>query len=233
MTSGLASIALFAPAVASNSVFSFRRASRGIESMPENPIYGMMNMDLAAGQTLKAVKATGDMVKVSDPAAGETFKGAEQAIKNMTKSGKFLNGVGKVVKFTADNINPIICATSGVKVLYSDDKADALARESLALTTMFAAESAAKKFIGMPLTKKVDGKKVTVARDGLYAKNIFLKEQALALKDYCATKKLLNRISLKALPGMLKGLAFVFASIAGYQAGVAIGDSLLGKPKHS
>ena len=70
MTSGLSSIALFAPAIASNAVFSFRRASRGVDAIDENPIYGMMNMDIAAAQTLKAAKATGDMVKVSDAAAG-------------------------------------------------------------------------------------------------------------------------------------------------------------------
>ncbi len=229
MTAGLSSIALFAPAIASNAVFSFRRASKGVDAIEENPIYGMMNMDLAAGQTLKAAKATSDMVQVSDKAAGETFKSAEQAIKNMANEGKFLKGVGKVVQFTADNINPIICATSGVKVLYSDDKADALARESLALTTMFTAESAAKKFLGMPLTKKIDGKKVTVARDSLYCQNPFLKEQASAIKDYCATKKLFNKISLKPVPGMLKGLAFVMASITGYQLGSNIADKLLGE----
>ncbi len=230
MTSGLSSIALFAPAIASNAVFSFRRASKGVDAIDENPIYGMMNMDLAAGQTLKAAKATKDMVQVSDAVTGETFKGAEQAIKNMATDSKFLQGVGKVVKFTADNINPIICATSGVKVLYSDDRTDALARESLALTTMFSAEAAAKKFLGMPITKKIDDKKLTVARESLYSHNPFLKEQAAAIKDYCSTTKLFNKISLKPVPGMLKGLAFVAASITGYQAGTALGDWILGKP---
>ncbi len=231
MTSGLSSIALFAPAIASNAVFSFRRASRGVDAIDENPIYGMMNMDIAAAQTLKAAKATGDMVKVSDAAAGETIKGAEQAFKNIAQDSKFLKGAGKIVRFTADNINPIICATSGVKVLYSDDKTDALAREALALTTMFSAEAAAKKFLGMPITKKINGKKVTVARESLYSQNPFLKAQASAIKDYCSTTKLLNKISLKPVPGMLKGLAFVAASIAGYQAGSILGDWILGKNK--
>ena len=229
MTAGLSSIALFAPAIASNAVFSFRRASKGVNAIDENPIYGMMNMDLAAGQTLKAAKATVDMIQASDKAAGETFKGAEQAIKNMANEGKFLKGVGKVVRFTADNINPIICATSGVKVLYSDDKTDALAREALALTTMFAAEGAAKKFLGMPVTKKLNGQRVTMARESLYSKNPFLNKQALALKDYCSVNKLFNKISLKPLPGLIKGLCFVAASITGYQSGSWVADKLLGE----
>ena len=81
----------------------------------------------------------------------------------------------------------------------------------------------------MPVTKKIDGKKVTVARESLYSQNPFLKEQAAAIKDYCATSKLFNKISLKPVPGMLKGLAFVAASIAGYQAGSLLGDWILGE----
>ncbi len=229
MTSGLSSIALFAPAAASSAVFSFRRASRGADAIDEKPIYGMMNIDLAAGQALKAANATADMVKVSDPLAGKELSSAANAIKNIAKESKFLNGVGKVVKFTADNVNPIICVVSGVNVLSSDDKVDALARESLALTTMFAAEGAAKRILGMPQIKKIEGKRVTIPREGLYRKNLFITKQAESLKEFCETKKLCSKVSLKALPGIAKGLAFVLASCLGYQAGVSIGNAIIGE----
>ena len=90
MTSGLSSIALFAPAAASSAVFSFRRASRGADAIDEKPIYGMMNIDLAAGQALKAANATADMVKVSDPLAGKELSSAANAIKNIAKEMYYL-----------------------------------------------------------------------------------------------------------------------------------------------
>lgn len=233
MTSGISAIALFAPVVASNAVFSVRRASRGVDAMAENPVYGAMNMDIAAGQTLKGARAVKALACVSNPAAEESFSGAADAIRGLSQSNKLLNGVGKIINFTADNINPIICLTSGVKVLGSDDKVDAAARESLALGTMFGSEALAKEILGLSRKKNVNGKKQTVVGDGLYKKNLFLKEQSEAIKDFCETKKLFNKYSLKMLPGVAKGLLFVSASIMGYQLGSVIADAILGEKKAS
>ena len=61
--------------------------------------------------------------------------------------------------------------------------------------------------------------------------NPFVEKQVAAMKDYCATKKLFNKISLKAVPGALKGLGFVFASIAGYKIGMATANAVLGEQK--
>lgn len=232
MTAGVQTIALFAPIVASNAIFSARRASRGANAMGDNPVYGAMNMDIAAGQTLKGVKAAKEVAAVSSTEAKMVAEGASEAIKNLSKTNKFVDGVGKIVNFTANNINPIICATSAIKVLFgSDDKWDAAARETIALGSMFAAERAAKSFLGMPYTKKEGGKSVTYLREAAYNKNPFLKQQAAAMKDYCATKKLFNKVSLNFVPGTLKGLGFVSASIAGYKLGSIVADSILGAKK--
>lgn len=214
MTSALTTIALCAPIVASNAVFSVRRASRGMDSIADNPIYGAMNMDIAAAQTLKGARAAKVIADASSYSL-EAASGATEAIKNLSNTNKFVSGLSQVVNFTADHINPIICATSGVKVLYADDKVDAAARESLALGAMFGAENLAKKALGMPVIKTVNKQKVSIPREALYKKNPFINEQVTALKDYCATKKLFNKISLKFVPGAIKGLAFVGASIAG------------------
>lgn len=228
MPSTVQSIALFTPIIASNAVFSARRANRGVEAMNENPVYAAMNIDIAAAQVVKGGRAVQAVAAVADPAFEQTMKNTTNAIKN---SGKFLRGTMKVLDFTADHINPIICVTSGIKVLNSDDKLDCAAREVTALTSMFAFEGAAKHILGMPYTKKVNGKNVTFQRQALYKKSPFVEKQVAAMKDYCATKKLFNKISLKAVPGALKGLGFVFASIAGYKLGMATANAVLGEQK--
>ncbi len=230
MPAGIQTIGLFAPIVASNAIFSARRASRGVNSIDENPLYGAMNMDIAAGQTLKGFKAAKEVAAVTNSEAHIMAEGASEAIKNLSKTNKVVNGISKVVDFTANNINPIICATSAAKVFFgSDDKYDAGAREIISLGAMFASERAAKTFLGMPYTTKAGEKTVTHLRTALYDKNPFLKAQASAIKDYCATKKLFNKVSLNFVPGAVKGLAFVGASIAGYKLGTIIADSILGK----
>lgn len=229
MTAGLSAIALFTPIIASNAVFSMRRASRGLNAIEDNPLYGAMNMDIAAGQTLKGARAAKAIAVSSGTELGEVFEGATQAIKKASESSKVLRGAGKVLQFTADNINPIICATGAVKVAFADDKLDAAAREGIALGCMFGAERLAKKVLGMPIASKGG----TKAGEALYKKNPFINEQVSALKDFCTTKKLFNNISLNAAPAIAKGLFFVGASIAGYKLGTVIADGILGKEKNA
>ena len=85
------------------------------------------------------------------------------------------------MSFTADHINPLICATGAVKVLTSDDKTDSAIREGLALSTMFASEAAAKKLIGMPKTSKFNPDTMKVENDGLY--ELLNGEKHLVAKD--------------------------------------------------
>ena len=74
----------------------------------------------------------------------------------------------------------------------------------------------------------IDNNKVVITKDGLYKNNPFIDKQVSALNDYCETTKLCNK-SLKFVPGMLKGLGFVCASIAGYKLGMAVADQIIGK----
>ena len=184
--SAVSTIALFSPVIASSAVFSARRAKRGAEAMDENPVYGVMNMDIAAGQILKGIRAAQAIAVVSDPSLKEATRSAADTIKNMSKSSKVVNGISKAVSFTADNVNPLICLTSGVKVLASEDKADTAIREGYALGMMFGAEAIAKEVLGMPFTSKdkITGETIAKTREGLYRKNIFVKKQVDALKDY-------------------------------------------------
>ena len=149
------------------------------------------------------------------------MKSAADSIKKASDSSKVLKFAGKSIKFIADNINPIICVAGGVKVLGSENKLETGVTEASALGTMFLFENLYKEAMGMPKNGK--------AVKGAYRNNPFLAKQADALKDLCETKKLFNTVSLKALPGALKGLGFVFASIAGYKLGTAIANRCIGK----
>ena len=227
MSTGIAAIALFAPIVASNAIFSARRVSRGANALEDNPMYALANFDIAAGQILKGGRAAKGLAIVADPSFENATKGATDAIKNASKSSKFLQGAGKVINFTADNINPIIIVASGIKVLGADDKVEEAGRETLRLGCMFGSEALVKDFVGMPYTKKVNGKNVTFKREGSY-KKIFTEKQLKAVQDFCATKK-----AMKYLPGAAKGLIFVGASIAGYKLGDKLSDVVFGEKKKS
>lgn len=216
----VSSIALFAPVVASNAIFSARRASRGIDTMEENPVLGTMNMAIACAQVLKGGNAVYEIAKVTDVELSGAMKSAADSIKKVSDNSKVLKYAGKSIKFIADNINPIICVAGGVKVLGSENKLEAGVTEASALGTMFLFENLYKEALGMPKNGK--------AVKGAYRNNPFLAKQADALKEVCETKKLFNKISLKSLPGALKGLGFVCASIAGYKLGTAVANKFIG-----
>ncbi len=260
MTSGLA-ISAFMPSITSGAIFSSRRTNSGVDAMAaHNPFVGAMNLDIAAGQVTNAAKGVANIAKESKAAWANGIISAEESIKALSKGDKVLRGISKVVDFTANNINPLICATGAVKVLTADDKSEAFGKEALALGTMFGAEALAKQFIGMPYNKsydaqtmtvekdglyqtikgkkqlvakegayKINNGKVLISRDGWYRNNPFMEKQAVAIKDFSETTKLFNKYSLKGLPGILKGLAFVTASISGYKLGAELGETLIGK----
>lgn len=234
-TAGIASIALFAPVVASNAVFSARRASRGVDSIEENPLFALANFDIAAGQVLKGGRAAKALAVSIDPSLDVATKGAAETIKATSTASKVMQGATKVINFTADNINPIIIATGALKVAGADDKLDEAGRESTRLLCMFGAEAGMKRFIGMPYTEKINGKSVSFKREGLY-KKLFSEKQLDAMNEFFAVKKAMKDCTtskkvLKVVPGAAKGLLFVGASIAGYQVGDKIATAILGEKK--
>ncbi|MBO5737816.1 hypothetical protein J6R97_00570 [bacterium] len=223
MSSGLASIALFTPVIASSAIFSARRASRGVDNMEENPLFAIANFDIAAGQVLKAGRA----VKGMKLAVDSNFEGVSKYFNTAKSNSKLMNGLYKAIDFTSNNINPLIVGAGCLKVLGSDDKLDTAARESTSLACMFGAEKLAKKFIGMPKFNNSVINPESQGQEGLY-KKLFSKEQLKAVKDFSATKKY-----AKAAIGGAKGLLFVGASIAGYNMGSYIADAVLGKEKEA
>ena len=226
MSSGIA-IASFMPSIVSSGIFSSRRANSGADALSQsNPFVAAMNMDIAGGQVLNAAKGMSAIAKESKSSIATGFTSAEESIKALTKGDKLLNGLGKVLNFTSNYINPLITATGAVKVLTADDKKEAAIKEGLGLGTMFAFEAAAKRILGMPSIKQVDGKRIAIEKKALYKKNPFIEKQADALKEFCNTRSFCNK-SLKFLPGVLKGLGFVSASIMGYKLGSEVANVIV------
>lgn len=226
-------LALFTPVIASSTVFAARRADKGIDAMDENPFYGVANLIIAGGQTLKGIRAARDLSLTSSTSAAESIKEISNTAKNISNTSRFAKCVGTVFDFVSRNVNPLICVASLIKVLGSDDKADTAVRETCGLGMMFACEGVAKSFIGMPYYVKdeITGKSRQVPREGLYKRSPYLEKQVKAFEDYCATKKLFKKISLKSAPGAIKGTLFVLASIFGYKFGSKIAELLIGKEK--
>lgn len=236
--SALSSIALFSPIIASNVIFSARRATKGVDSLEEDPIYGIANMNIAGAQVLKGARAVKSLAIATDPILQNVNKSAkDEIVKAVAQDTKtvmpksILKYTGKALDFTAQNINPVIVGTSAYNVITSDDKADTLARESTGLLTMFAAEEATKDLIGMPSFNTVKGKNrigFRNSRGSKFAQNILSKEQ------YNTVHKFLNKNKTTRLAvASGKGLLFAGASIGGYKLGNKITDSILGEKKES
>lgn len=231
MTAGMA-----ISGITRNLVFSTRRTDRAVNA--DNLAVSLGNADIASGQVKNALESAELLAKESKNGIFTGFKGANEALKALSKENVILDGAGKVIGFTADHINPIITVVGGIKVLSSDDKEAALRKEALSLGMMFAAEGIAKNILEMEKKVKdpISGKVKIIKRTACYKSNPFLKAQSdkmeKAITDYCATKKLFNKISLKPAPGIGKGLLFVAASIGGYALGNALDEKIANNCKN-
>ncbi len=151
-------------------------------------------------------------IKHYDTALCNTARSAASVFSDLSKTNKVFEVGGKVVKFGMNNVNPIICASSAYKVLRSDDKLETGVKETMALTTMFAAENLVKMNYE------------AVANSGAMNKLNKLVKESDNLKPilgYIAKNKLGGKLGLAT-----KGVALVAGSIAGYNLGENMGADL-------
>lgn len=119
----------------------------------KSAIFGIRNADKVAntddkgrifadvGQFTNAAKAAAQL----DNALG---KGAQAAINVMTeaaKGNKALDTIAKGANWASKNVNPLLIGAAGYRVIVADDKEQALKREVLGMTSMFAVEGAMKE----------------------------------------------------------------------------------------
>ena len=138
-------------------------------------------------------------------------KGALDAFNTMAKENKALSYAGKCLKFTADNVNPLICASGVIKVAMSDDKVHDGIVEAAALAGMFAGEALMKDNFNDFFNEKT-------------FKSIAKKaEQSGVLKDFA---ELVQKSKYTGkVASVLKGVAFVMGSIGSYSLAQKVGEN--------
>ena len=211
--------------------------------MDSNVVESIGNLDLCAGQTLKGVRATNDMIKSIESSASANIKsmnnanavargsrlldGINCAVKSAEESSKFLKGVADVVKFTADNINPVIYTVAGIKVLGSKDDENPMivtaAEEAGAIGTMRLGEELYSNSMGMPTQKFDKELKRFVSQEKPMNKHVekFLNDtkRKLLSKEKVAEFAKSHENLLKTAPGIAKGTGFVLTSVLSYNLG--------------
>lgn len=147
-----------------------------------------------------------DSVMSYDNAIGRGTQNWVNKFNAAAESEKVLHGMGKAVNFLAKNINPLICVTSGVKVLTAEDKHSTLIQETAALSAMFAGEA--------------------------WMKNNLSKVTEIKGIDKIAEKIMAFSKTFKgggAIPAAIKGTAFVIGSCTAYNVGSKFGHLLTDK----
>ena len=137
-------------------------------------------------------------------------RSALKAYENMAKESKALSYAGKALKFAADNVNPLICASGALKVAMSDDKVHSGITETMALSGMFLGEAVMKQTFDNVFNEK-NVKKVAQKASN----NNILK----GLADSFKNSKFSSRTA-----SFLKGVLFVCGSIVSYAMAEKVGN---------
>lgn len=80
-----------------------------------------------------------------DNAFSKSAKSAISAFGKISENDKLFRGLQKGVKFASENVNPLICISSGFNVITSKDKQSTIIAEAGNLTGMFLIEGWMKK----------------------------------------------------------------------------------------
>jgi hypothetical protein len=131
-----------------NILFTFRNGNRAQNGEGGRGL-------VTVGQAAKFFK----QVQNYDNVFGDMTKSTINAFKQISESDKTFKYISKGVKFASENVNPLICLSSGINVLTSDDKQTAIISEAGNLAGMFAMEGWMKKHLDgiiekLPISKK-------------------------------------------------------------------------------
>lgn len=162
-----------------------------------DPVRGL----IACGQIFNAAKSAEKL----DGTIGQSAKTAVDAFKSLSKSDKLFGYAGKALKIVGDNINPLICISSGIDVLTSEDKTSAFITNGCALSSMFAVEHLMKKHLDdIPKMECMKG----------------ITEKVLKFSEGSSAKG--------KIPSIIHGVAFVIGSCTAYSVGQKFGELLVG-----
>ena len=222
----VSALTAFLPFVTSGSIFAPRRVDKGLGS--NNALVSIMDYDIAVGQGAKVIEGAANIAKESSNSSlVATILEKEKKLEEFLKADKAIGTLGKITRFTMNNVNPLIGATETIKVLYADNKEEAALTGGLAFGGMLAGENAAKNILGLAKTKYKNGKYEVTPREALYKKLPFYNENSeKALKDFCATKTFMGKHIFKHAPTAAKGALFAATSIGCYALGNEAGKSI-------
>ena len=183
-----------------------------------NPIAGIAfsirSADRAADDRCRVPVLAAQLVSTTRAAALSGSKRADEYLKAFEKFEKgsgVLAATAELVDFLSKNINPLICATSGLQVLLSDNKEETFMDKAVSLPCMFAAENYVKNQIG--------GKGEAIA-DKMYQ-----------LIKACAGSSLKEPKLFASAPSKLKliGMIIEGGALVGASITAAVGGSKIGK----
>jgi len=190
-----------------------------LETVARTAIFSGRNIDKSANGKAREGAALGQTKNLFDELAkfegkiGNGAKTALNALKEFSRSSKPLEYAGVAADFASKHVNPLICVSSGIDVLMSDDKEYALATNAAGLGAMFGVEHLMKQHLGDVIDS--------------------VKTDVLKIKDsYKTVDKVVSfaqRAGKGKLTPIIKGVAFVVGSCAAYSAGEKFGKLLLGR----
>lgn len=177
---------------------------------------------VALGQTAGVVQE----IAKYDGAIANTARSAVSVFSDMAKENKAFEYAGKFTKFAVNNVNPLICVSGAIKTAMSDDKVKTGITEAMALGAMFAGEGLTKQYYDKAINSDT-------------CRSLIDK-----LSKTKGINKIFNYLSKHKLNGkaaaIIKGIAFISASITSYNIGENVGKKFaddvkaefgLGKPK--
>ncbi|MBR6098361.1 hypothetical protein IKP85_01295 [bacterium] len=144
-----------------------------------------------------------------------TAKSASEAFNIFGKyadKSKVLDMAGKGVNWATHHVNPLICMASGYKVLTSDDKLQTGISQAGAISGMFLGEGLMKRNMGKVINEENIVKLAEKVKDVKGLKTI----AEMVLKGGAGGK----------VASIVKGIAFVCASMTSYDLGQKLGDSV-------
>ncbi len=137
-------------------------------------------------------------------------RSALKAFQDVSKESKALSFAGDCLKFTADHVNPLICASGALKVAMSDDKLHTGFVEAAALSGMFVGEALMKETF-----------------TDIFTENSF-KNLAKKASDKGVLKQFAELVQNSKYTGkvasILKGILFVGGSITSYALAQKAGE---------
>ena len=170
---------------------------------------------VALGQTAGVVQE----IAKYDGAIANTARSACSVFSDLAKQNKAFEYAGKFTKFAVNNVNPLICASGGIKTLMSDDKLKTGTIEMAALATMFAGEGLTKEYYDKAINSQTCKHLVDKASKTKILKPVF---------EYISKNKLEGKAGM-----LIKGLTFVTASMTSYNIGENVGkEHFVPKVKH-